>query len=262
MERVVANGEPHEQGACTRFAREGDADCQHCSLRSSALFADLHPPAIERFTSRIRNGVLRRGDVLYSAGEAGDVVYTIRVGVVKLVMEIPGRESRIVRLLGRGATLGLEALAGSLYAHTAVALRTTSVCRIPIPTVDTLHLHNPSLVHGLMQKWNEQMVWADRWIGILGAGPVTQRLADLVRLLADISGDSLNEVHLPPVADMAAILGVSAESVSRHMAELKRASLLVHVGPRIYRCDPALFQDANPKGAGGASGQPAANVAG
>jgi CRP-like cAMP-binding protein len=190
--------------------------------------------------------VPRRGTPIYAAGDPGQAVFTVRVGVVKLVMEIPGRESRIVRLLGRGATLGLEALAGRPYAHTAVTLRTTSLCEIPLPTVDELHVHNPRILHGLMEKWNEQVVWADRWIAILGSGTVPQRFADLARLIADISGDPLEAVHLPPAADIAAILGCSSESVSRHLAELKRAGLLTYVAPRTYRCDPQLFDKGTP----------------
>ncbi|MGE5155311.1 MAG: Crp/Fnr family transcriptional regulator [Bdellovibrio bacteriovorus] len=193
-------------------------------------------------TAHIRSGVLRRGTQIYAAGDQSNAVFTVRVGVVKLVMAIPGRESRIVRLLGRGATLGLEALAGKPYAHTAVAVRTTSLCRIPVPTVDELHVHNPQILHGLMAKWNEQVEWADRWITILGSGPVRQRLADLIRLIADISGDHLDAVHLPPVADIAAILGITPEAVSRNLAELKRDRLLTHVGPRTYQCDRALFE--------------------
>lgn len=236
------------RGACATFLRAGDSDCAHCRLRASALFADLVSPTIERLTRHIQTGVLRRGDVIYEAGDPCSAVFTIRVGVVKLMMDLPGRGSRIVRLLGRGATLGLESLAGRPYAHTAVALRTTSLCQIPVPTVDDLHAENPRLIHALMEKWNEQVVWADRWIALLGTGTVSRRLTDLIRLLADISGDPTDAIKLPPVADISAILGVSAESVSRHLAELKRTGLLTRCAPRTFRCDPTLFASEPPPG--------------
>jgi CRP/FNR family transcriptional regulator, anaerobic regulatory protein len=233
--------------ACIRFLTEASSDCQHCTLRSSALFADLKAPDLKDLTSPIENGVMRRGSVIYQAGDLGAAVFTVRVGVVKLLMELPGRDSRIVRLLGRGATLGLEALAGRPYAHTAVTLRTTSLCQIPTETVGALHDQHPRLIHGLMDKWNEQVVWADRWIAILGSGTVSNRLADLVRLLVDISGDPLDAVQLPPVIDISATLGVSPESVSRHMADLKRAGLLTRLAPRTFRCHPALLEGQPPE---------------
>jgi CRP-like cAMP-binding protein len=241
MSSANAIKEPGQTGACGEFVREGDADCRLCSIRKFALFADLGDAELDQLTKGIRSGVLRRGSVIYPAASPGAGIFTIRVGLVKLAMKVPGREGRIVRLLGRGATLGLEALAGRPYDHTASALRTTSLCRIPIPTVEALHGRNPRLLHGLMAKWHEQVTWADRGIAVLGTGTVPQRLANLVRLLVDIGGDPLDAVHLPVVADIAAILGVSNESVSRHLAELKRAGLLFRVAPRTYRCDPALI---------------------
>jgi CRP-like cAMP-binding protein len=235
--------EPHPS-PCIRFFRQRDANCQRCTLRSSALFADLPPAAAEWATGHIENGIMRRGGLIYRIGEVGDAIYTVRVGVVKLVLEVPGHEARIVRLLGRGATLGLERLAGQPYAHTAIATRTTNLCRIPNSVVNELHRKNPSLLHGLMVKWNEQITWADRWIGILGTGQIDTRIVDLVRLVVDISGDPLDAVQLPATGDIAAILGVKTESASRHMAELKRKGLLLRVAPWTYRCDPALLESA------------------
>lgn len=230
-----------QPGPCIPFYKQRDSNCQNCTLRSEALFADLTPAAVEWATGRVENGIVHRGGVIYEAGEPSDDLFTIRVGVVKLVLEVPGHEPRIVRLLGRGATLGLERLAGLPYAHTAVAARTTNLCRIPTGVIDELHAQNRRLLHGLMVKWNEQITWADRWIGILGTGPIDTRVVDLVRLVLDISGDPLDAIQLPSTGDIAAILGINVASASRHMADLKREGLLVRVAPWTYRCDPALL---------------------
>ena len=232
---------------CPSFLRVTASDCESCSLRPHTLFADAQTSDLKRLTGNIRNGILRRGQVIYAAGDVGPSVFTIRVGMVKLILEVPGQEDRIVRLLGRGAALGLEALAGHPYAHTAVTLRTTSLCEIPVQTLDELQVHKLRVSSGLMRKWNEQVARADRWIATLGSGPVKQRLVDLLRLIADIGGDSPDAVHIPPVADISAMLGISPESISRHMAELKRAGLLIHVAPRTYRCAPALLEAAGPQ---------------
>lgn len=233
--------DPHPS-PCIRFFKQHDSDCLRCTLRNSALFADLPPGATDWATGRIENGIMRRGGLIYRTGEACDAIFTIRVGVVKLALEVPGHETRIVRLLGRGATLGLERLAGEPYAHTAIATRATNLCRIPSSLIEELHRKHPAVLRGLMAKWNEQITWADRWIGILGTGQIETRIVDLVRLVVDISGDPLDAVQLPGTGDIAAILGVTSESASRHMAELKRAGLLVRVAPWTYRCDPSLLE--------------------
>jgi CRP/FNR family transcriptional regulator len=133
--------------------------------------------------------------------------------------------------------LGLEVLGGSAYAHTAVALRTTNLCEIPISVIDEMSEHNRDVIRGVMRKWNDQMAAADISITRLNSGPVTERLVELVRLIAEISGDRTDAVELPSVADMASLVGSSPEGVSRHMAELKRAGILTRLAPRIYRCD-------------------------
>lgn len=231
---------------CVQFVRRrDDSDCRQCAMRNSALFGDLRPLDIEWATRHIDNGLAARDSVIYEAGETDDALYTIRVGVVKLIMQFPGRESRIVRLLGRGATLGLERLAGKPYTHTAIALRTTNLCRIPLSVIHELHSVNPRLLHGLMVKWEEQVLWADRWIAILSTGLIERRLSDLVRLVIDISGDPLDAVQLPSVGDMAAILGITPESASRNLAKLKRQGLLARVAPWLYRCSPALLAQSD-----------------
>ncbi len=102
-------------GPCFEFSKKQESDCAQCSLRTWGLFSNLPPEAIRWATSRIENAILSRGGLVYRAGEASDAIFTLRVGVVKLVLEIPGQGTRIVRLLGRGVTLGLERLAGLPY---------------------------------------------------------------------------------------------------------------------------------------------------
>lgn len=216
-------------------------DCEHCGLRRLVLLKGARASDLARSTRCLRNGLSMRGSTIYSAGQRGAAVYTIRVGLVKLVSAVPGRGTRIVRLLGRGAALGLEVLGGSAYAHSAVALRTTNLCEIPISAIDELSDHNRDVTRGVMSKWNDEMTSADFSIALLGSGTVTERLIGLVRLIAEISGDRTDAVELPSVADMASLVGASPEGVSRHMAELKRAGILTRLAPRLYRCDPAMF---------------------
>lgn len=232
---------------CPTSRQQSDADCLHCGLRGSALFTHLRPGDIEWALTRIGHRLLRRGNLIYRAGDRADALFTVRVGVVKLVVDVPEVGSRIVRLLGRGATLGLEGLATGTHAHTAIALRTTNLCEIPRQVINELHGRNPVVLQDLSAKWNQQMILADRWITILGAGPVKRRVADLVRLIAEISGDSREAVKLPATEDLAAILGITVESVSRHMAELKREGLLKRVAPRTFCCDPRLVEAGSPR---------------
>lgn len=228
---------------CVAFLRERESDCLSCAIRASALFAELEIADLDHRLKPIRNGVLRGDSVIYRHGEPADSVFTIRSGMVKLMGGDPDGSRRILRLLGRGAAIGLESLDGGTYAHTAVAIRDLNLCRIPRSVLLHLGDRNPALLTGLVTKWREHLYWSERWITALCTGKQSVRVPALICLIAEISGDPMSAVRLPRSADMADILGCSVEGLSRRMAKLKRRGLLRRVAPWTYRCAPELMDE-------------------
>jgi CRP-like cAMP-binding protein len=55
-------------------------------------------------------------------------------------------------------------------------------------------------------------------------------------MLAELEGDEASLIQLPPMTDPASILGTTRESVSRALAELKRAQALRRVAPHTSEC--------------------------
>ena len=228
---------------CEAFFKEQPSDCLGCAVRSSALFAQLDKAELRNHLKPIYNGLVESDNVVYRAGMPAKSVFTIRWGVVKLLKEEANGQIHIVRLLGRGAAIGLEAVEGGVYEHTAVTTRDANMCRIPVTSLRDLGRHNPRLAAGLLEKWKDQATWSDKWIATLCRGKLEQRAKALVRLLSDVSGDPPTALRLLQTVDMADILGVSNEAVSRCMAEFKRRGLLERVAPWTYKCNPALLQD-------------------
>jgi CRP-like cAMP-binding protein len=227
--------------ACTTLLKQRQSDCLNCAVRSTALFANLEAHELD-WLKPIHNGLVEADNVIYREGAAAEAVFTVRSGVVKLVASNGGRNSRIIRLLGRGAAFGLESLDGNGYRQTAVAMRELNLCRIPIATLSRLGRQNPRLADGLINKWREHADWSERWIAGICTGQLKERAGSLLRLLVEISGDPPDALRLPRTSDMADILGCSMEGVSRCMAELKRRGLLERVAPWTYRCDLSLFR--------------------
>jgi CRP-like cAMP-binding protein len=169
--------------------------------------------------------------------DAGDAVYTVRRGLVKLIKQSSTGTTRIVRLLGPGAAVGLEAVKEGVYWHTAVAMQETGLCRIPFEVIEQLQRHNAQVADRMILQWEKYVEYADRWIMELSAGPVKARARRLIGLLVEITDNASGEIVLPSTEDLAAILGASMESVSRAMAEIKREKVLTRIAPRTYRCD-------------------------
>jgi CRP/FNR family transcriptional regulator, anaerobic regulatory protein len=206
-------------------------------VREQALFSGLRGPDFEHIFLPIRSAVCPKDSILYQEDQAADAVYSIRRGMLKLMKHSSTEGDRIVRLLGRGAATGLEALTHGLYWHTAVALREVEVCRIPLGVFDELQARNIQLSDRMVGQWEHQVINADRWLAEFGSGPLHERVRRLVRVLADMDAAEGNRLELPPMADLANILGASRESVSRALAALKRGKALHRVAPRTYECD-------------------------
>ncbi len=158
---------------CSEIAWDDVADCRHCAVRQQGLFGVLRGSDFDQILVPIKRAVVSSGTVLYVESGAADAVYTVRWGLVKLVKQSPEDSHRIVRLLGPGAAVGLEALKEGIYWHAAVTLRETGLCRIPFKVIDRLQSHNSQVAERLITQWEKYVEYADRWITELSSGPVS-----------------------------------------------------------------------------------------
>jgi CRP/FNR family transcriptional regulator, anaerobic regulatory protein len=214
-------------------AWSGEADCQQCQLRQSVLFAGLREGDFEKIHHPINQYRFEPGQILYSAGEAGDRMYTIRSGLVKLVQYLPDGAQRIVRLVRTADVTGLETLLGNPYEHDAVVMQPTEVCALPVATVQGLSNENPQLHIELLKRWQRALSEADAWLTELSTGTARERIARL--LLRLVRDEDPPTCMLFGREDLGAMLGITTETASRIVAEFKRQGLLVDLGGGRYR---------------------------
>jgi CRP/FNR family transcriptional regulator len=227
---------------CTNVEWVGRAHCDKCHIRRLMLFSELPDEAFEKLLQPIDHFLHLPGSVIYEAGTHKQFIYSIRRGVVKLVHVAQDGSYRIVRLLGPGAAIGLELLEGvDSYHHTAIAADQVDLCRIPVSTVRQLESRHPALCERVGKQLQEQLNLADQWIVALGAGHARQRVAQLILILEEFFADENGAFILLNREDMAAMIGITVETVSRVIAELKRQNILYKTKDKLYMCDiPAL----------------------
>ncbi len=213
----------------------GIADCRNCSVRASALFAGLGEADFELIHRPIDQLVYPPGTPIYSAGDPAAALFTIRKGLVKLTQYLPDGTQRIVRLMRRADLIGLEAMIGETYQHTVVPLHPTELCRLPVEVVKRLSQSNPQLFHELMARWHRALSDADRSITELSTGPARHRVIRLLLWLTETSDD--DRCDLFSREDLGAILGLTTETASRIMAELKRQGYISEPRPNQILCD-------------------------
>ncbi|MEE4249746.1 MAG: Crp/Fnr family transcriptional regulator [Alcanivoracaceae bacterium] len=208
----------------------GRADCTHCAIRSMMLFSRLPTESFDQLLQPIDNERHYSGSLLYNEGNPGKEMFSIRRGLVKLTRLGSDGSERIVRLLGKGAVVGLELLdRGTTYKHTAVTVQDVDLCRIPLVTLLDLERHHPELCASIRQQLQYHVDRADHWIKHLNTGKARSRIAELLLLLADIGADQNGDIELLSRDDMASIAGITKETASRIIAEFKRHRLIYKV---------------------------------
>ncbi|WP_028110289.1 Crp/Fnr family transcriptional regulator [Ferrimonas futtsuensis] len=201
-------------------------DCAGCVIRDRLLFAGLDVETDRLLLSPIAHYLMKPGAMIYQEGHQAAAVYSIRSGSVKLSLYSSDNGDRIVRLLGTGSAIGLEALLEPHYQHSAVAIGPTNLCRIPTNTLHHLGKQQPELYRRLMAQWQEQSLSADNHHVHLTQGPVKSRVINLLSILESLQSEQSATFYLLTNQDCASLLGISEESVSRAMAELKRQQVL------------------------------------
>lgn len=185
------------------------------------------------------------GAALFNMGAPTEGVYCIRHGAVKMVKYDPAGNQRIIRVLRKGDIAGIESAFLDHYEHTAVAVGEVRACRVPIEYFRGFVAKHGGLQMRLLQTSQEKLRETESWLSELTVGtlPARTRMARLLLRLRVTNEDE--RIHRFGVEDMAAILGITPETVSRVVSELVREGILVKGGKsfatRYFRGDiPAL----------------------
>ena len=169
-------------------------------------------------------------EVIYRESENVDKVFFIRSGLVKLLSYLPNGRARIVRLHASRHCIGLEGLVGQPYEHTAIAVDDVVVDYIAMSSLRSLERYNPSQYCQMVKLGYKHLVQADKWIADFSTGGIKSRVARMLEFLSSLEyGEGSNMVELLTVHEMADMLGVTQESVSRILAEFKRDDTLLRL---------------------------------
>lgn len=228
---------------------QGRSNCFDCTLRHEMVCSEVTLEELIDFHTGIEDFDYGHGAALFHMGAANEGVYCIRHGAVKMIKYDSAGNQRIVRVLKKGDVAGIESAFAERYEHTAIAVGEVRACRVPIG-----HFRNFVATHGnlqmrLLQTSQATLRETESWLSELTAGnlPARTRMARLLlRLRVSEDGD---RIHRFGVEDMAAILGIAAETVSRIISDLVREGILVKGGKsfatRYFRGDiPALMKIA------------------
>ncbi len=242
-------GKQIDKTICTNAEWLGRSHCDRCHIRQLMFFSELPESAFSHLLQPIDHYIYPPGMVLYEARSRKQFIYSIRRGMVKLVHEAKDGTSRIVRLLGPGAAIGLELLDGDTgYHHTAIAVDQVDLCRIPVATTRQLQHNYPTLCRHVGEQLQEQLDLADQWIVALSTGTAKQRVAQLLLVMDEFFADDNDSFILLSREDMAAMIGIAVETVSRMIATFKRQKILERYRDNRFICNVTALQQITRQG--------------
>jgi len=204
-------------------------DCQN------TLFGLLEPSSKLGSPRAIEVMDYSSGEAIQRHGQPGQHLHAVCKGLVRLEQRLPDGTVRVVRLLQAGSVFGLELLASQNNLHSAISVGKSRVCRTPVPSLQRLAEQDPALHQSLMQEWTEALQEADFVISHLSTGSARQRVA---RLLLHMSQSTKHDgvCQAPPRDNMASLLGLTAETVSRTTAAFKREGMITEECG-VFTCD-------------------------
>lgn len=222
MERLPVND---------RSSGTQEVSCDRCSISALCLpgeMSDADRAALNQIVQRARP--LRKGGYLFRAGERADSVFALRTGSLKTWRVTPEGEEHVTGFFLPGEVVGLESLANGVHTHSAVALDTALVCRIPLEQFEALSERVPAMRQQLVRVMSRELNEAQERLADARHTGAPATLAGFLVGLADRLGRrglDAQRFTLPMSrGEMASYLGLTLETISRLLARFQQEGMI------------------------------------
>lgn len=167
---------------------------------------------------------------LVHEGSRGRSIYVVRHGFFKRSKTLEDGYEQVLSFMQAGEILCFEALHNGVQPASLVALETSSVYVLPVAELNSLHLRCPQLAEALQRALSRQLLHATESVEMMAAVSSEVRIARFLmwwssRMAA--MGQSPRRLRLRMCRrDIASLLGVAHETVSRSLTSLCEEGLL------------------------------------
>jgi CRP/FNR family transcriptional regulator len=215
----------------TRQTKSDSCSCQdkECRFCEAKLYSGLPKIQARDIRALLRLCNTGPGDTLFRAGDPSTYLYVIREGQIKLTRSDVIGHDRLIGLVGPGYLLGFDAIGSPMYSYSAKSLTPSVFCRIKHGDIMKVLAKNSKVSLNVLLAITEQLSQAQTLIQVLGQKTAVEKVAALLLNLLplktdDVAGKS-QKLHLSR-NEMAEILGITVETVSRIMAQFKREAII------------------------------------
>lgn len=225
-------------------------NCDYCRFKSVCLPISLQQGEVVRLSQIVHPKIFHKGETLYTQGASFKNLYAIRTGSIKLVRVTRQGEEKLENFFLGGELAGLDSISSAQYHNSAVALNTTSVCRIQYGELRKLAIKIPMLSHNLITIMGREICKGLNWRELIAHGTAEQRVATLiVSILTRVERQGLDPTRFSlPLSrtEMSVLLGLTKETVSRVLGKFQTNEMVelsgrwINVKQRQMLCNAAL----------------------
>lgn len=170
---------------------------------------------------------LRRDEPLFRSGDAAESYFKVLKGAVRGCRVLADGRRHIGEFFLLGDFIGLDA--GEQYAFSAEAITEATVIRYSRRKVDALIAAEPRVGQSLVEIMRTGLAIARERMLVLGHMTAMERIATFLLNLSERCGDG--RVSLPMTrTDIGDYLGLTMETVSRTMSQLKGDGIITQYG--------------------------------
>ena len=220
--------------------------CETCPVRDNAACSVLTESERNELAKAGRTRHLSRGETLFSAGDEGTACATLVSGALKISSYDEDGNERILALVHPAGFVG--EMFAPFPAHDVVALADSKVCVFAKADMSRALEQHPALIRALLRRSQEDLHSARRLLALGSGFGANEQVSRLLLALAEAASESpchaRQKFELPLTrGEMASMLGVTIETVSRVLTSLERAGIIQREGARgIDILDPARLE--------------------
>ena len=203
--------------------------CDACAIRNRAICADLDDSEIGLLNGIGRRRQLEAGEQLMWEGDEAVLVANVIDGVLKLASHSADGGEQILGLAYPSDFLGRPF--GETAPYGVEALTDAQICVFERKDFDRFARDHPRLEHKLLERTLTELDRSRRWMMLLGRMNAGQKVASFLLELTDrlgkagAGGESFVTLPLSR-QQMADVLGLTIETVSRQLSRLRSAGLI------------------------------------
>lgn len=217
--------------------------CATCPVKERAACSVLQDHERDALAKAGRHRTLKKGEMLFAAGDEDAACATLVSGALKVATMTEDGEEQILALVHPAGFIGEMFRPFSQF--DVVALTESKLCVFARSDMESALERHPALTLALLRRSQEDLHATRELLALAGRGSATQKVAALVLALAQAASDSpchpTRRFDLPLTrGEMANMLGLTIETVSRQLTRLERDGAIRKAGTRgIELIDPA-----------------------